>query len=170
MVRALLSRNNLRSRLKPEFFLGVLVVFFISSCDKQRVFEENTPIPDNIWKVDQPVTFQVDIDDTLSGHNFYMNIRHAEGYPFSNLFVFLKTDFPNGKAARDTIEFVLQNPDGKWSGSGLGDLWDSQIQFKQNIRFPLKGSYTFSIEQAMRTPALPMIMEMGMRIEKYEKD
>lgn len=167
MVRALLSRHRLP---KPELFLFMLLVVFSSSCDKQRVFEENTPIPENIWKADQPVRFEVTIDDTLSGHNFLMNIRHAEGYPFSNLFVFLKTDFPNGKAARDTIEFILQNPDGKWSGSGLGDLWDSQIQFKQNIRFPLKGKYTFTIEQAMRTPALPMIMEMGLRIEKYSAE
>ncbi len=167
MARVHLSRLK---RLKPEIVLLLLMIFFISSCDKQRVFEENTPIPDNIWKVDQPIRFEVNIDDTLSGNNFYMNIRHAEGYPFSNLFVFLKTEFPNGKAARDTIEFLLQSPDGKWSGSGLGDLWDSQILFKQNIRFPLKGKYTFTIEQAMRQPAVPMIMEIGMRIEKFEKE
>jgi hypothetical protein len=42
--------------------------------------------------------------------------------------------------------------------------------FKQNIRFPLKGKYSFSVEQAMRTPTLPMIMEIGMRIEKFEKE
>ena len=75
-----------------------------------------------------------------------------------------------GLHARDTVEFILQNPDGKWNGSGLGDIWDNQIMFKQNIRFPMKGKYSFSVEQAMRNPALPMIMEIGMRIEKFEKE
>jgi gliding motility-associated lipoprotein GldH len=167
MVLDLLS---LRSHLKLKLIGLFALTLFVSACDSKRVFEENTAITDNIWKVEQPVRYEVNIDDTLSGHNFYMNIRHAEAYPYSNLFVFLKTDFPNGKSARDTIEFMLQNPDGKWSGSGLGDLWDNQIMFKQNIRFPYKGKYTFTIEQGMRTPALPMLMEMGMRIEKFEEE
>jgi hypothetical protein len=34
----------------------------------------------------------------------------------------------------------------------------------------MKGKYSFSVEQAMRTPALPMIMEIGMRIEKFEEE
>ena len=97
-----------------------------------------------------------------------MNIRHAEGYPFSNLYVFLKTKFPNGKFAQDTLELILQSPDGKWQGSGLGDIWDNQIMFKRGIRFPLKGKYEFSIQQASRQPVLPMVMEVGMRIEKSE--
>ena len=55
-------------------------------------------------------------------------------------------------------------------------LWYLRILFikaklnDKNIRFPMKGKYSFSVEQAMRTPALPMIMEIGMRIEKFEKE
>jgi hypothetical protein len=38
--------------------------------------------------------------------------------------------------------------------------------FKRGLRFPLKGKYQFSIEQAMRIAELPNIIEIGMRIEK----
>jgi gliding motility-associated lipoprotein GldH len=165
-----LARLGLSSLLNRKWLLIIALPLFLYACDKRRVFEENKPIEENIWKANEPVKFEVDIEDSLSAYNFYMNIRHAEAYAFSNLFVFIKTDFPNGKAARDTVEFILQNPDGKWNGSGLGDIWDNQIMFKQNIRFPMKGKYSFSVEQAMRTPALPMIMEIGMRIEKFEKE
>jgi gliding motility-associated lipoprotein GldH len=71
--------------------------------------------------------------------------------------------------ARDTVELMLQNADGKWAGSGLGDIWDNQIRFKQNLRFPMKGHYEFSVIQAMQMENLPAIMEVGMRIEKFEK-
>jgi gliding motility-associated lipoprotein GldH len=150
------------------FVFSLPLLLLLNSCDKKRIFEDNTPIPDNIWKTEQPVNYSVDIADTISPCNFYMNIRHAEGYPFSNLYVFLKTKFPNGKFAQDTLELILQSPDGKWQGSGLGDIWDNQIMFKRGIRFPLKGKYEFSIQQASRQPVLPMVMEVGMRIEKSE--
>ena len=150
--------------------LSLFAVLLMSSCDQSRVFEDNIAIENNVWKSTAPVTFAVDIADTTSGNNFYLNIRHAEGYQYSNLYVFMKTKFPNGKTAQDTVELVLQDPNGKWTGSGLGDIWDSQIMFKRNLRFPLKGKYEFSVYQAMQTPELPMIMEVGMRIEKYQPE
>jgi len=155
--------------IRKLYFLGVLLILFVSGCDKTRVFEDNKTIEDNVWKTEEPVVFNVDVSDTITPCNFYMNIRHAEGYPFSNLNIFLKTKFPNGKFARDTIELMLQSPEGKWQGSGLGDIWDNQIMFKRGLRFPLRGKYEFTIEQGMAsTKSLPMIMEVGMRIEKQE--
>jgi gliding motility-associated lipoprotein GldH len=146
-------------------FLFLLLVGLIS-CDNNRIFEDNTPIENNVWKVNKPVTYSVDIADTVSPCNFYLNVRHDGAYDFSNLFIFLKTQFPNGKMAKDTVELMLQTQEGKWTGKGLGDVYDNQIMFKRGLRFPLKGKYQFSIEQAMRIAELPNIIEIGMRIEK----
>jgi gliding motility-associated lipoprotein GldH len=143
-----------------------LLLVGLISCDNSRIFEDNTPIENNVWKVNKPVTYSVDISDTVSPCNFYLNVRHDGAYDFSNLFIFLKTQFPNGKMAKDTVELLLQTPEGKWTGKGLGDICDNQIMFKKGLRFPLKGKYTFSIEQAMRMAELPNIIEIGMRIEK----
>ncbi len=157
--------------MKKKINLLIVLLFAVllsSSCDQSRIFEDNKVIDNNIWKSNAPVTFEINVDDTTSGNNFYLNIRHAEGYQYSNLYVFMKTKFPNGKSAQDTIELVLQDPNGNWTGSGLGDIWDSQIMFKRNLRFPMKGKYQFSVYHAMQTPELPMIMEVGMRIEKYQ--
>jgi gliding motility-associated lipoprotein GldH len=146
----------------------VFGLFILTGCDKTLIYEENVPIQDEVWKVDAPITFAVEVSDTISPCNFYLNVRHGDAYPFSNLFVFLNTRFPNGKFARDTVELMLQSPEGKWTGSGLGDMFDNQILFKRGLRFPLKGTYVFKLEQAMRTPELPMIKEMGLRIEKSD--
>jgi gliding motility-associated lipoprotein GldH len=156
-------------RSKIAVISGVLSLWFFTACDSARVFEENQAIENSIWNANKPIVFGVDINDTLTPYNFYFNIRHAEAYPFSNLYLFLNTKFPNGQMARDTVELMLQNPDGKWAGSGLGDIWDNQIRFKQNLRFPMKGRYEFSVIQAMQMENLPAIMEVGMRIEKFEK-
>jgi len=82
--------------------------------------------------------------------------------------LFIKTVFPNGKFSNDTLECVLADEKGKWLGTGLGDIYDNQIPFKRNVRFPMAGTYRFEIEQGMRTETVPLIMDVGLRIEKAE--
>ncbi|MFN4811072.1 MAG: gliding motility lipoprotein GldH [Bacteroidia bacterium] len=145
--------------------LFVLLLGF-TACDSKRVYEQNIDIPEYIWDKDNPVYFDVEIKDTVSLHNVYINIRNASGYAYSNLYLFLDTKYPNNSMSRDTIECILADPSGKWLGDGSGDIWDNQILFKKNVRFKQIGTYKFRYEQAMRMPKLPMIMDVGLRIEK----
>jgi gliding motility-associated lipoprotein GldH len=145
-----------------------LSAFFVVSCDSARVFEQNQPIPESGWDVTNVVKFDVDIADPSTATNFYINVRQADGYPYSNIFMFIKTVFPNGKQSADTLECVLADEKGKWLGSGVGDIYDNQIPFKRNVRFPMAGKYHFEIEQGMRTENVPLIMDVGLRIEKAE--
>jgi gliding motility-associated lipoprotein GldH len=80
----------------------------------------------------------------------------------------VKTTFPNGKFSTDTLECILADEKGKWLGKGLGDIYDNQIPFKRNVRFPQAGTYVFEIQQGMRSDNIPLIMDVGLRIEKAE--
>ena len=155
------------SYFKISFIAGV-ILFALSSCDSSRVYEQNTEIPDYIWDKDNPIYFDVDIKDTVNLHNVYVNIRNAGGYGYSNIYLYLDTKYPNNTISRDTIECILADATGKWLGDGSGDIWDNQILFKKNVRFKQMGVYKFRYEQAMRMPKLPMIMDVGLRIEKSQ--
>lgn len=148
--------------------LILLCVLFFSACDDARIFEDNTAIPESGWDSSNVISYGVEIKDPSTPANFYINVRHADGYPYSNLFLFVKTKFPDGKQSNDTLECQLADENGKWLGKGAGDIYDNQIPFKRNVRFPLAGTYTFEIEQGMRTRAIPLIMDIGLRIEKAE--
>ncbi len=148
--------------------LFMLMFLLFSSCDRKRIFEENQPIANNVWGSNNILKFTVNILDTVSSNNFYVNVRNADGYPYNNLFLFIKTIFPNGKVAIDTMECVLADEKGKWLGSGMGDIYDNQIPFKRNVRFPTSGKYTFELQQGMRLDNIPLIMDVGLRIEKAE--
>jgi gliding motility-associated lipoprotein GldH len=50
----------------------------------------------------------------------------------------------------------------------MGDIWDNRALFRERMRFPQSGRYTFEIEQAMRQNPLPQIMDVGLRIERYD--
>lgn len=153
-------------RIFIPLVLMLLVLF--TACDSRRVFEKNIPVPENKWLADKPVVLQMNITDTVLPHNVYINLRNASHYPFSNIFLFLNTTFPDGRRDRDTLEIMLAGPDGKWLGDGLGDIWDNRVLFKKNVAFPQAGEYRFELVQAMRLDPLPGIMDVGMRVEKSE--
>jgi gliding motility-associated lipoprotein GldH len=148
--------------------LFLLLGMFFYSCDKARIFEQNQDIPESGWNSKAILKYEVQITDPATPANFYINIRNADGYPYSNLYLFIKTVFPNGKMSNDTLECILADEKGKWMGSGMGDIYDNQIPFKRNVRFPLAGKYTFEIQHGMRTDIVPLIMDIGLRIEKGE--
>ena len=152
-------------------FSSLFMVMVVLGCDSSRIYETNTVIPDGVWNVSEAVEFEVEIEDTLMPANMYINIRNSGAYPYSNLFLFVNTEFPDGHRIRDTVECILASKSG-WLGSGLGDIWDHQILFRRGIRFPMQGKYIISYEQAQRfgkvayIENLPFILDVGLRIEK----
>ncbi len=157
---------------RSNFFL-FLTLFFLSlllfsACDRGRIFEQNVEIPETGWGSKNVIKLNVDIADKDVPADFYINVRNADGFPYSNLFLFVKTTFPDGKMLQDTLECVLADAKGKWIGSGAGDIYDNQIPFKRNVRFPFTGKYTFEIQHGMRLDTIPLIMDVGLRIEKHK--
>lgn len=153
----------------------ISTLFLFSACDADRLFEENISIENNQWKRTDKVQLMVEVSDTISPMNMYVNVRHTAHYPFSNLWLFVHQIGPNNQRQTDTLECVLAEKDGRWTGQGLGDIWDTQTALKR-MTFPTQGTYHFEIEQAMRygdqekMDVLPEVMDVGLRIEYAAED
>lgn len=144
----------------------LFIAVSLGSCDYNRVFENYQSIKDDNWYINQRPTFYVEVLDTLKEHTIYFNIRHTGLYKYSNLFVLFTIQGPKAKAETQRLEFKLAEADGKWLGSGLGDIYSNQIKIMDKVKFPRKGVYSFSIEQNMRDNPLAGIEDIGIRIEK----
>ena len=145
----------------------IALAFIISSCDNNSIYDHNQEI-NNPWKAEQKAEFDFNISDTLSAFDFYINIRNTTEYNYSNLYLFIRTDFPDGRYAIDTAELFLADLQGNWLGSGIGEIKDNQILFRKHGRFPMKGQYKITFEQAMRRVELQGIESVGIRIDKTE--
>lgn len=151
--------------LKKISFI-LLIVTVLSSCvNKNVIFDESVVISNAAWNNQDFPYFDVNVEDTTSAYNFYLNIRHLENYRYSNFYMFLHTTFPDGNQTHDTIELVLSYPDGRWIGKGSGSMRDNNILLNNNLHFPAKGNYRFEIEQAMRESVLEGITDVGIRFE-----
>ena len=156
----------MRLSILTYLFLSVILSVLFISCNHNRFFEESVKIEDGIWRSDNIVTFSAVITDTIAVYNMYLDVRNDISYPFSNLYLFLKTEFPNGQIAKDTIECMLASYDGKWLGSGIGSVRFNRFLFQQGISFRMSGTYRFELEQAMRVTELNGIRDIGIRIDK----
>ncbi len=159
------------TKMKKSFFiLAALFLLMLSSCNTGVIIDRSKKIENATWKSDDIQKFSVSITDTTQLYNFFINIRNSADYKYSNIFLFLKTFYPNKMYSVDTIECYLADPTGKWLGKQRGNVIDNRILFRQGIRFRLMGDYSFEFEQAMREPELKGIEDFGIRIDKFEPE
>ena len=156
---------------KRTFWASIIPIIFLfigtlESCDTAGIYEKNTPIDPMGWDISNKIPFELNVADTLSLLNFYINIRHSTKFKYRNIFLFVDTFFPEGSQSRDTIEIILADPKGKWFGKGVGDIRSNQVLLKRGFSFPMKGHYKFRIEQGMREQLLMGIKDIGIRIER----
>ncbi|RKS55450.1 protein involved in gliding motility GldH [Gillisia mitskevichiae] len=154
------------------FLLILLLVTFFIGCDKDRVFDEYKSLP-NEWNKDSVLTFTLKNIDTLQSYNLFINVRNSTDFEYSNLFLIAEIQFPQGKVVTDTLEYEMAAPNGKWLGTGFGDLKESKLWYKEQVQFPESGKYRVSVQHAMRKNGnekgiqnLKGITEIGFRIEK----
>lgn len=138
----------------------------MASCDRNGIYEDNINTTKNLWHENDVAKFIAPINDTVTSHNIYINVRNTTDYSNSNLYIFIATTAPTGATQVDTVDCILADEQGNWLGKGFGFIRDSQIPYKRNIRFPKIGNYKFEIKQAMRTSDLKGIASIGIRIEK----
>ncbi|MFC6998506.1 gliding motility lipoprotein GldH [Rufibacter roseus] len=146
------------------------LIGLLTSCDANRVYEENQDIKESLWPIDLAPSFTFEIADTTAQYNVYFNVRNALQYPFYNLYLRHYLIGPDGKQISSALhEMLLMDPKtGEPRGSGAGDLFDHRFRALKNIRFERSGTYKLILNQYMRQDPLPGIMSIGVRVEKVQ--
>ena len=146
------------------------VAILFGGCAKDVVFQEDAQTPSGVWERGWNPAFAFDIADTITAHDVYLDVRHTGDYPFSNLYTFVKLMGPSGESLTDTVECTLADASGRWYGKGLGfissDRFQAHVLYKLRNRFPRKGRYTITLEQAMRTEKLQGVIDVGVSVER----
>ncbi|WP_343700587.1 gliding motility lipoprotein GldH [Chitinophaga sp.] len=161
------------------YFTCALLGMLVFACKPPRLdtFEKNRDIRRSEWAVEDKPLFELDLapEDTAFYYNMYVNVRHTDAYPYSNLWILIGTQAPGDSAATTRrVELPLADTYGKWMGSGVNgmvvtnndDIFEHRIPIQQNAIFSKPGRYRFTFEQNMRQNPLPYILSMGLRIEK----
>lgn len=145
----------------------IIVAFsLIISCTKKGNYEEYRKVNPSGWQQDSVAVFKFDIQDTKSIYNISLNIRNSGEYPYSNVWMFIDISAPDNSSVKDTVEFQLALPNGKWIGKGTSGIYSCQFPYRNNVFFPVAGTYSLKIKHGMRNESLKGISDVGIRIDK----
>ncbi len=157
--------------MRTNFWCLILISVLLSSCDSNRVFDEYSTVP-NTWNKDDVIVFNFETQDTIEAYNLFVNIRNNNDYKYSNLFLLVELNYPNGKSIKDTLEYLMAKPNGELLGTGFSDIKENKLWFKENFIFPEKGNFEINIQHAMRENGvvkgvenLEGITDIGFRVE-----
>jgi|WetSurMetagenome_2_1015567.scaffolds.fasta_scaffold151185_2 gliding motility-associated lipoprotein GldH len=153
----------------PRMIVLLAAVLLMTACDRKRYFEENRAIAKGVWNSADKARFEVPVTDTLVSYDFFLNVRNSTDYKYSNIYLFIHTTNPAGKKAEDTVDCPLADYTGKWLGSGFGSIKFNRFFIQHAVKMKEKGRYVFEIEQAMRDKELNGILDIGLRIEKFQE-
>ena len=157
--------------MQKHLYLMMLVIgaCFCTSCDNNRVFEQNIDIPEAQWYADSVLHFQFDIENVEANYNIYYNIRNSLLYPYYNMYVTCYLEDEQGKLLASELQDIqlMHSKTGEPFGEGLGDIFSHQLPIErfQNFQFPKPGKYHFRVKQYMRQNPLPEVVSFGLRIE-----
>lgn len=146
--------------------LAILSMAALSSCNRNIYYSDQKDIDSDGWHMSHHERFTVEVDDTLSLFNFFVDVRNKTNYGYANTFLFINTTFPDGSIAHDTLECPLADLEGRWYGKRTGRHVDNRYYLRKYVSFPVKGTYTFDILHGMRDTTLVGISSIGLRIER----
>jgi len=158
--------------LKNSFLLVLISLLY--ACDKKQVIDvyENTGTS---WSEKEVISIDFEAPDTIKKYDLIVNIRNNNEYEFSNLFLIVALENPNGDLKIDTLEYLMTKPDGTFLGNGFSDVKENKLLYKENHQFDTLGKHQVRIEQAVRKKGnivgeepLKGITDVGFRIEKKE--
>ena len=149
--------------------IGLLLIgISLAACTNNNVYFQYRSVNPAGWNQDSIYTFDVEVTDTISAYNLYINVRNTPDYTNQNLWLFIAEEHPDGTVLNDTIEFYLADVRGKWLGSGAGAVKEMPVLFQQDKYFERSGTYTYKIRHGMRYDELRGINEIGLRVEKLD--
>lgn len=158
------------SHFRISHFVLCALFFLFVSCDRNRLYEQNSLVDQKGWYYQSRIPFDVQITDTTKFYNVYANLRVGSDYKYSNIFFWFHVINPTKEIDKRRVEMLLANERGKWLGRGLGDMYDYQFPVYTKIKFPQSGFYRFEIEQNMREDTLMNIKSVGVRIEEWKTE
>lgn len=167
MQNLLIKKNSIYTVI-----LCFVSILLLTSCKDQAFFDQFQSTH-GAWERNDIKKFTFEQKDTVGKYDVLIRLRTNEQYPFSNIFLIVKTYGPDDQTMIDTVQYVMANPDGTLMGDGFTDTKLSDLYFRENYKFKTQGVYKLEVEHAIRNAddvdgisSLEGITDVGLKIEK----
>lgn len=148
---------------KISFLL--LMVIFLSSCNRDTVFEDYWKFDNLTWNRFDFVTFEMDVEDIEQYYDIFLVFRHVPEFPVSKLELNFTVLPPSGGYRSSDHSYWLRKS-GVLQSDCLGDYCDFLVPLRKEYKFNETGSTRFEIENKIPKFESTGIIEVGLIIRK----
>ncbi len=146
--------------------ISLVLSLFLVSCFDLPYYSKSYVVDSSGWESTDSLRFNFHISDSTNRYDCAISLSHTGNYPFSNIYLFVDFEFPNGKNRVDTLHITLADRTGVWYGSGLGDMTSLDVTLHSGITFPITGTYVVTVIHGMRRDPLEGVTDLGFRLEE----
>lgn len=138
----------------------------LGACNGQTVFHAFQSLPDRGWQRQDTVDFCVNVPDSFTAYRLQVEIRNNTDYPYQNLPLSVTTyNADTLLVSTDTLQLILANAQGKWTGKGWGGLYQTTIS-AGSVAIDKAGTYRFQIACILPDSLLKGISDVGIRLDR----
>lgn len=149
------------------YFLSLIL--FLGSCNEIGLFEKVFFTPSQQWSQSFQPEMKFDIKDTSSSYLIYFTVRHADAYPYNNLWIKLYSKMPGDSLEKEERYDIPLADRNRWLGTGMDDIFNHRVLlYRTPVKFVKPGEYQIRIVHDMRVDPVKYIFNVGMRIEKVK--
>ena len=146
-----------KSKIKLHILFGMLAIM-LSACQNRTICHTYRTIHANGWNRQDSLLFPIPvIHDTATPLHLTVEIRNTSKYPYTNLFLTI-----NG----DTMECILANGKGEWTGKGISTLYQNQFPYEKSLQIAHPDTLMLNIRHIMSDSLLQGIQDIGIRLER----
>ena len=109
-------------------------LLLLVGCQRNVFYSDIQSIPGEKWAIDRPLSFTVNIEDSMQYYNMYIHLRNTTDFETQNFYVFMRTTYPDGHSEQDTLGFILCEMDRQRTRPHQGQ----QVPLPAESPFPLQ--------------------------------
>ena len=159
--------NRFKNKTKHlKYIILLFIVGALGACDKQTVYHAFRSVPQEGWKRQDTLFFDVAVPDSQTYYKLTVEIRNRNTYPYQNINLSVGYEDPESKRVQvDTLKAVLASKEGIWKGDGWGGLYQSAFS-AGSIKIGRSGNYLFKIAYTLPDDILPGINDVGIKLRR----
>ena len=147
-----------------RYLVAILWISVLVSCGPTPTFSERIEVNPEGWPVAEPISFTAAIPDSTTVYNLNLIVDHSIEYRYENIYLKIKTIFPDRPEKEEQLNIDLATNIGKWVGKCSGDNCKTKVYLLENFKFPSPGDYTFQLQQYTRNEELKGINSLQMEL------
>lgn len=145
-----------------------LLVLVAMGCGPVVIYESTIDVGDS-WSYDEALDYTFEVTDTSQIYELEFIVEHSADYSFQNLYVNVKTTYPDGHTATDAVSLAVTDKRGQFYGQCSGDKCALPIQLHSSFKFQQIGQHQISIVQHSRKPDLSDVYGGTLRLVEATK-